>query len=89
MTSEVPIMTSSRNVHTLPTDAARVTALNELNQARQALMADVARIKHLKEYRLDEYASRILEMIITTNAMEGAIILSAPSLIKRIPKHAH
>jgi hypothetical protein len=86
---EISTMIQNDNVHILPTDAARVTALNELNQTRQALMADVVRTQHLKEYRLDEYASRILEMIITTNAIEGAIILSAPSLIERMPKHAH
>jgi hypothetical protein len=75
-------------VQTLMTGALQGAASDNFSQLHRTLKSNVARIENLKEFRLDEYAIMLSELIIMANAIDASIILSEPSLVERIPKHA-
>jgi hypothetical protein len=81
-------MTRRPRVYPTPTNELRA-ALNDLNENHRTLKKDVARIKQMEEYRLGDYASRNIELAMFVNAMDAAIILTAPSFIENLPPHAY
>jgi hypothetical protein len=81
-------VTRRPRVYPTPTNELRA-ALSCLKENHRTLSKDVARIKQLEEYRLDDYASRNVELVMFVNAMEAAIILTTPSLIEKFPPHAY
>jgi hypothetical protein len=81
-------MTRRPRVHPIPTSELRA-AMNDLNENHRTLTKEVARIKQLDEYRFDDYGSRNVELVMFMNAMDAAIILTAPSFIEKFPPHAY
>lgn len=81
-------MTRRPRVYPTPTNEL-MAALNSLKENHRTLTDDVARIKQTEEYRLDDYASRNIELTMFVNAMDAAIILTAPSFIEKLPPHAY
>jgi hypothetical protein len=75
-------------VQMLRTNAIQPAALDKFSQLHRTLKSNVARIENLKEFRLDEYAIMLNELIMMANAIDASIILSEHSLVERIPKHA-
>jgi hypothetical protein len=88
MTGRLSAMTRRPRVHPIPTNELRA-ALRNLKSNQRSLKNDVARIKQMEEYRLDDYASRNIELVMFVNAMDAAIILTAPSFIEKFPPHAY
>jgi hypothetical protein len=81
-------MTRRPRVYPTPTNELRAV-LNNLNDKHRTLKNDVTRIKQMEGYRLDDHASRNIELVMFVNAMEAAIILTAPSFIEKLPPHAY
>jgi hypothetical protein len=81
-------MTRRPRVHPTPTNELRA-ALNNLKDNHLTLTKEVARIKQMEEYRLDDYTSSNVELVMFVNAMDAAIILTAPSFIEKLPRHAY
>jgi hypothetical protein len=81
-------MTRRPRVYPTPTNEL-IAALNNLNENHRTLKNDVTRVKQMEEYRLDDHASRNIELVMFVNAMDAAIILTAPSFIENFPPHAY
>jgi len=81
-------MTRRPRVYPTPTNELR-GALNNLKDNHLTLTKEVARIKQMEEYSLGDQASRNIELVMFVNAMDAAIILTAPSLIGKFPPHAY
>lgn len=81
-------MTRRPRVYPTPTNELKA-ALNNLKDNHHTLTNDVARIKQMEEYRLDDHASRNIELVMFVNAMDAVIILTAPSFIEKLPPHAY
>jgi hypothetical protein len=70
------------------TDALQGAASDKFSELHRTLKNNLARVGTLNDFRLDEYATMLSELIMMANAMDASIILSEPSLVERIPKHA-
>jgi hypothetical protein len=81
-------MTRRPRIYPTPTNELRA-ALNDLKENHRTLKKDAARIKQLEEYRFDDHASHNIELVMLVNAMDAAIILTAPSFIEKFPPHAY
>ena len=81
-------MTRRPRVYLTPTNELRA-ALDKLKEDHRTLKNDVARVKQMEEYRLDDHAARNIELVMFVNAMDAAIILTAPSFIEKLPPHAY
>jgi hypothetical protein len=81
-------MTRRPCVYPTPTNESRA-ALNNLNDKHRTLTKEVARIKQMKEYRLDDRAARNIELVMFVNAMDAAIILTALPFTEKLPPHAY
>jgi hypothetical protein len=80
-------MTRRSRVYPTPTNEL-ITALSNLKENHRTLKNDVARVKQMEEYRLDDHAARNIELVMLVNAMDAAIVLTAPSFIEKLPPHA-
>ena len=81
-------MTRRSRVYPTPTNELRA-ALDKLKKNHRTLKNDVARVKQMEKYRLDDHAARNIELVMFVNAMDAAIILTAPSFIEKLPPHAY